>query len=83
MNDAIEKRWYNVSERLPKAGEIVWFLWKNDPKDVVVGYRTYEPDQEDPREGWFELENKARWTDWWHPCEMPVVTPYVIEWLKK
>jgi len=82
MSDVIEKRWYNVAERLPKANEIVWFLWRNRPDDVVIGYRL-EGEGYEPNEGWYELDNKARYTNWWHPYEKPVVTQNVIDWLEK
>jgi|FreactcultuFSWF8_1027224.scaffolds.fasta_scaffold17794_1 hypothetical protein len=67
-----EYRWHHVSEKLPAICEQVWFLWKDNPDDVVIGYRSYEGDS--PTEGWYELENKARWTHWWHPIRRPIVT---------
>lgn len=64
-----EYRWYHVSEKLPKAHELVWFLWKDHVDDIVIGSRLYESGDQEPHEGWYELENKVRWTHWWHPIQ--------------
>ncbi len=61
--------WIHVTEDLPKAFEPCWIYFQD--KQVVIGCRTYEPDQYEPTEGWYEYENKCRWANYWMPIEKP------------
>ena len=61
--------WISVKDRLPKAWEPCWIYWKDS--EVVIGCRTYEPDEQDPTDGWYEYENKVRWANYWMPISKP------------
>lgn len=61
--------WISVKDRLPDQWEPCWIFWRD--REVVVGCRTYKPNEYDPCEGWYEYENKVRNAHWWMPLVKP------------